>query len=181
MYFKEYSSIKGNILLQDKFISSFYDKKYSYFKYIDIKTILFSIQLNIKNYKRINILIYFTLRFLGNSSLDYIAQQQNKYIILFWNKLNIFKFLQNLILIYLPLLLKNDLFFLDKTENLKFLKYSFKELPLFLEHELIIELNDFYINAFKKIEMNLFITSTFLSILHKESFARFLKLPIILY
>lgn len=83
MYFKEYSSIKGNILLQDKFISSFYDKKYSYFKYIDIKTILFSIQLNIKNYKRINILIYFTLRFLGNSSLDYIAQQQNKYIILF--------------------------------------------------------------------------------------------------
>lgn len=181
MYLKEYSSLKGNILLQDKFISSFYNKKYFYFRYINIKTIIFSIQPNIKNYKRVNILIYFTLKFLGNSSVDYIAQQQNKYVILFWNKITIFKFIQNLILVYLPLLSKNDLFFLDKTENLKFLKYNLKELPLLLEHELIIELNDFYINAFKKIEVNVFITSTFLSIVHKESFARFLKLPAILH
>lgn len=172
MYLEQYSKFKGHLILKDKFISS-----EPLNRWLVIESISIHIQYYLKTYKISVTLIYLVLVFITSNLSPQIWTDHNKYVCLITIQHNIFKFLQSLILIWAPLLNEQNIRFLVKNENLQFLNLTIN-LPVVMEIEKLIELNETVYGVLRKLSLMLLFKSKVVHFIHKESVARFLKLPL---
>lgn len=175
MYLEQYSKFKGHLVFKDKFIAS-----EPLNRWIVIETISIQIQYYSKTYKMSVTLIYLVLVFITSNFSPQVWTNRNKYVCLIAIQSNIFKFLQNLILLWAPLLSEQNIRLLVKNENLQFFNFIIN-LPAIMEIERLIELNEAVHNVLRKCSLLVLFKSEVVHFIHKESVTRFLKLPLTLY
>lgn len=166
MYLKYYYEQKGYFLLEDT--------KHFKFKNLNNNKTL-NLKINIKNIieiKRVNFIIFLLLKLW-----QFKIQLNNKCFLGIINDYNsIFSFIENLILIWLPLSynIKTNLI----GENSNTLAYDLKYLPLLDELETLFEFNDYYYHILETNTAQIWLSVNNLNLFEKENFVRFFKIPL---
>lgn len=166
MYLKYYYEQKGYFLLEDT--------KHFKFKNLNNNKTL-NLKINIKNIieiKRVNFIIFLLLKLW-----QFKIQLNNKCFLGIINNYNsIFSFIENLILIWLPLSynIKTNLI----GENSNTLAYDLKYLPLLDELETLLEFNDYYYYILETNTAQILFSVNNLNLFEKENFVRFFKIPL---
>ena len=165
MYLRYYYEQKGYFLLEDT--------KYRNFKNLNKNTVL-NLKINLKNeieIKRINFIIFLLLR------LWHFKVQLSKkcFLGIIHNYNIIFSFIENLILIWLPLSYNIKTSLINKNSNV--LTYNLKYFPLLDELEVLLEFNDYYYHILETNISQIHLSINCLSLFEKENFVRFLKIP----
>jgi len=166
MYLEEYYHVKGQFYINDKNyfpVLNFYVLKNYYLQFI----------INIKK-KKDKIIVFLLFNFLK------LIDQKIKANLLFIlkSKYESFLFFNNFVLIWLIFSSSFKNIFLAGGNHKQNLLWELKGLPSLIQTEKLIEINDQYIKLFKQNSLKLIIFKKFLNFNHRESFSRFLKLPI---
>jgi len=166
MYLKYYYEQKGYFLLEDT--------KYLKFTNLNKNTIL-NLKINLKNeieIKRLSFIIFLLLRLwhfkiqLGERCFLGIIHDYN----------TIFSFIENLILIWLPLSYNIRTSLINKKSNV--LTYNLKNFPLLDELEILLEFNDYYYHILETNISQIHLSINYLGLFEKENFIRFFKIPL---
>lgn len=166
MYLEEYYNIKGQFYINDKnyfsILNSYFFKSY-YLQFI----------INLRK-KKDKMIVFLLFNFLK------LIDRKIKANLIFILKSNyeLFLFFNNFILIWLifSLFFKNT--FLAGGNHKHNLLWELKGLPSLIQTEKLVEINDQYIKIFKRNSFKLTIFKQFINFNHRETFSRFLKLPI---
>lgn len=169
MYLQDYYLFKGRYFLNDKIKSIEKNKPFYILEKISIRT---KILVYIDNLGMT--VAFLLLCFLGFK----ITIIKEKVITSVLRKSNNFEFILYYILWMLPLKDTNKIKKLSNLTNCNKIYYNFKDFPFFLEMGRLVVLNSKCTSAVHQLNSTLIIKGQFSSILHKESFSRFLKLPI---
>ena len=166
MYLKYYYEQKGHFLLEDT--------KHFKFKNLN-KDIILNLKINTKNaveIKQINFIIFLLLR------LWHFRIQLNKkhFLGVTYDSNLIFSFIENLILVWLPLSYNIKTNLISKNSNT--LSYDLKYLPLLDELEILLEFNDYYYHVLDTHITQIHLNIDSLSYFEKENFVRFFKIPL---
>ena len=166
MYLRNYYEQKGYFLLEDT--------KYLEFKNLNKNTIL-NLKINVENeieIKRINFIIFLLLRLW-----HFKVQLAEKCFLGIIHDYNIiFSFIENLILVWLPLSYNIKTSLIEKNSNA--LIYDLKHFPLLDELEILLEFNDYYYHILETNISQIRLSINCLGLFEKENFVRFLKIPL---
>lgn len=171
MYLENYYIFKNHFFLIDKTLNQ---RKYNF--YLKIKSLNFKIKIRIKNAEFIFNFLFLILIFLN----FVIFKFKNHWMICMLHNSDIFIFLNNFILIWLPLSIQNMYLVSLSILRLSTLTYYFDYFPLIVEIEKLMELNNYNFKILKNIEYKLVLNTRFININHKESFSRMFKLPLMI-
>jgi len=166
MYLRNYYEQKGYFLLEDT----------KQFKFKSLKkNAILNLKINVKNeieIKRINFIIFLLLK------LWHFKIQLDK--IGFFGIINdynvIFSFIENLILVWLPLSYNIKTNLIGK--NSSGLIYNLNALPLLDELEILLEFNDYYYHILETNITLIYFNVDNLNFWERENFMRFFKIPL---
>jgi len=171
MYLENYYIFKSHFFLIDKTLNQ---REHKF--YLKINSLNFKIKVKIKNAEFI-----FNFLFLILICLNFIIFKfKSHWIVCMLYNTDIFIFLNNFILIWLPLSLQNIFLISLDILRLNNLTCHFDNFPLIFELEKLMELNNYNLRVLRNIEYKLVLNTTFMNINHKESFSRLFKLPLII-
>jgi hypothetical protein len=169
MHLESHYTYKNNLYLAEKIFNQYKIKIYSKINFLN-----FEIRYIAKKNKWIFILLFLLLTFFSTLVFNY----KRKWIISIIYNYEIFIFINNFILFWLPTRIQNEPNNFNNVHGLNNLVYSFKAFPVIIEIEKLTEFNSCYYEILKQIKSKLTINTQFINIIHKESFSHFFKIPL---
>lgn len=166
MYLEHYYTFKGHFYLQDKEYPLINNLKHKLFTdlRVEIK--------HKREVKKFDVIFFIALSIWHTN----IIRVDSSYVLTIKDKNQIFVFLNNFIIAWLPLVWNIKIELLNKDIN--YITYEFNSFPQIEELELIYELNNDYLNILSNCPTKMVLLLGTKNLFLKENFSRFLKLPL---